>query len=115
MGQYPVIELSLKSVKAQDFNEAKRKLAKLVSQLVRSFPELADSGRLLPAEKDLWALLAANQASEEDVAVALVDLSQMLCKHWGRKVVLLLDEYDAPISHAYLMGYDAQMIDYMRT
>ena len=114
MGQYPVIFISLKSVDDPTFEEAYKSLAFLVSSTAVQHAYLSDSPRLEPEEKVRFAnyrnLERLKDTSHRDeIKVFLKDLVAFVSKHYGRKTVLLIDEYDVPLAKAATGGYYSDM------
>ena len=103
-GTYPVISLSFAIVKETNFKTASYRIRQLLMQLYEQYRFLQESSRLSDAEKENYARMASNM-SEEDTAMALHKLSEFLYRHYGKKVIILLDEYDTPMQEAYVSGY----------
>ncbi len=119
MGQYPVIFLTLKSVEGRNFQEAYEALKQLVIREAFRFSFLPESSRLLPNEKELYGLLTEIKdrvfsVSKEILTDSLRLLSELLAKHYGRKVVILIDEYDVPLDKAFQAGYYDEMVSLIR-
>ena len=75
---------------------------------------LTDSDKLLADEKAYLSRILNGNFTEVDIRSSLQKLSTLLEKHYGQKVILLIDEYDVPLDKAYAHGYYAQMIDIIR-
>ena len=127
MGEYPVINLSLKSARQPNFKEAALRMR---DEIVGEFDRhsyLADSDRLTEAERQAFRELA-NPGKWIDVyadenypaeigryATALGTLSICLKKHHGKNVIILLDEYDIPLENAYFNGFYDEMVGFIRS
>ena len=112
-GVYPVINLSFANVKEQSYQDTKIRIFQLLKKLYNQNRFLLDSGLLNEAEKKDF--LSINEEMGEVVAtVALHNLSDFLYRYYGRKVIILLDEYDTPMQEAYLNGYWMELISFMR-
>ncbi len=107
LGQYPVISLSLKDVWGDDFESARRNLWDLVENEANRFDFLKDSDAL--GDKDKSDLLAVRDGVG-NMEQSLSTLSQILYKHYGRKVIILIDEYDVPLQKAEMCGYYGDMV-----
>ena len=120
MGQYPVIFLSLKSVEGINFETAYQKLAEVIYGLVDSqFRFLLQSNELSDGNKrDLQYLLDLDNLEKVSSSVklqfSLQKLTQFLYQHYGKKAIVLIDEYDVPLAKASVRGYYNQMVDVIR-
>lgn len=116
MGQFPVMSISLKGVDGDSFNGAKEMLRSLIGEEAMRFRFLADSLRLEAEERKRYAALTdVNGRGEYTMPDSLLCnslllLSKYLHKHYGQKVVLLIDEYDVPLDKAYRAGYYDSMV-----
>ena len=120
MGHYPVIFLSLKSVEGINFETAYQKLAEIIYGLVDSqFRFLLQSNELSDGNKrDLQYLLDLDNLEKVSSSVklqfSLQKLTQFLYQHYGKKAIVLIDEYDVPLAKASVRGYYNQMVDVIR-
>ena len=115
MGQFPVISISLKSVFGENFKRAYEGLATVVTKLFSQHLYLNDSTKFTDNEKaTLLKYQNFDYLRSEDGHAYLVDalnfLSSCLYKHFGKKVILLIDEYDVPLAKASEKGYHSQMV-----
>lgn len=116
-GQYPVIFLSLKDVEELSFSEAKRKCIQLIKREAERFYDLKNSERLLDIDKKNYCRLLDMTVQEEDsdiVSSSIKMLSALLYKHYGKKTVILIDEYDVPLDKAFQHGYYKEMVHFIR-
>ena len=116
-GQYPVIFLSLKDVEGLSFSEAKRKCIQLIKREAERFYGLKNSERLLDIDKKNYCRLLDMTVQEEDsdiVSSSIKMLSALLYKHYGKKTVILIDEYDVPLDKAFQHGYYKEMVHFIR-
>ena len=116
-GQYPVIFLSLKDVEGLSFSEAKRKCIQLIKREAERFYGLKNSERLLDIDKKNYCRLLDMTVQEEDsdiVSSSMKMLSALLYKHYGKKTVILIDEYDVPLDKAFQHGYYKEMVHFIR-
>ena len=114
MGKFPVISISLKGIDATSFDTARDLAVQIINAEARRFQYLLDSDRLTPYDKDAYAALLCPDMSEAVLYGSLRVLSELLERHYGRKTVLLIDEYDVPLSKAYDQGYYDLMIVLVR-
>ena len=120
MGHYPVIFLSLKQVEGINFETAYQKLAEIIYGLVDSqFRFLLQSNELSDGNKrDLQYLLDLDNLEKVSSSVklqfSLQKLTQFLYQHYGKKAIVLIDEYDVPLAKASVRGYYNQMVDVIR-
>ena len=116
MGKYPVISLSLKDVEGGDFETAYDSLCMLVSEEATRFGFLEESDKLIKADKaKLQKLIEGDFEKPAFLHGSLKLLSRLLSEHFGRRAVILIDEYDVPLDKAYQDGYYAQMIRLIRS
>lgn len=117
MGQYPVIFLSLKDVEGLNISEAKQRCIQLIKRETERFYYLKDSDKLLEIDKRKYHQLLEMKNQPEDVDVVLSSikiLSDLLYKHYGKKTVILIDEYDVPLDKAFQHGYYKEMTHFIR-
>ena len=121
-GQFPVIFISLKSVDGLTFASAVAALRTLIGKEASRFQFLRDSDKLSDEEKALYRQLVQTGTAQggiyamtdEALSASLNTLSQLLAKHYGRKVVILIDEYDVPLDKAFQGGYYDEMVSLIR-
>lgn len=122
MGQFPVISISLKGVAGLKYEDACRSFKSFVGEEASRFDFLLESDRLSEDDKTIYRrLIEKAEAGDEIYAMSdellqqsLRFLSGLLAKHYGRKVILLIDEYDVPLDKAFQHGYYAQMVMLIR-
>ena len=115
MGKYPVIHLSLKDVEGRTFESALKMLSGIMKQEARRHQYLLDSSRLTEIDKESLKQLYAPGLDEDTVKRSLNLLSELLGKHYGRRVVILIDEYDVPLDKAQHFGYYDDMVKLIRS
>ena len=123
MGNFPVIAISLKSVSGLNFKAASAALKNIVGKEAMRFQFLLESERLSEAEKNSYKRLikigTTSEAIYDITDATLIDsmqtLSQLLEKHYGQKVILLIDEYDVPLDKAFQRGYYDEMVSLIRS
>lgn len=119
MGKYPVIFLSLKGIDGLSFEAAKYRLTELIGVEAVRFAFLADSEKLTENERSKYRaiihLVNGKYSMDEDMLVSsLQTLSQLLCRHYGQKAIILIDEYDVPLDKAFQHGYYKEMVSLIR-
>ena len=112
-GTWPVIFLSFAKVKERSFQNARKKICQLITNLYNRYDFLLESGLLNEKEKSIYHEVNADM---EDylASEALSNLSDYLMRYYGKKVIILLDEYDTPMQEAYVGGYWDELISFMR-
>ena len=120
MGRFPVVFLTLKGVDGLTFEKATNKLIKIVALEAERFIFLKNSDKLTDNEKQRYCALVKMQdgkyAMDEDtLESALQTLSELLYRHYGQKVVILVDEYDVRLDKAYQNGYYKEMVSMIRS
>lgn len=110
MGQFPVISISLKGVYANHFEKAKVMLAKVINEEARRLQYLLDSNKLTEVDKDLFRQFLQKNMEEDTLIYSLREITELLNKHYEKKVILLIDEYDVPLAKASKQGYYEEMI-----
>ena len=114
MGKYPVVFVSLKGVDGLTFDLAYQALCGIVVEEFSRLRFLTDSDKMAADEKQYLEKMLKGKYEEADIRGSLKKLSILLEKHYGQKVILLIDEYDVPLDKAYAHGYYEQMIDLIR-
>ena len=119
MGKYPVIFLSLKSVEGLNFEDARYRMIELISIEAERFGFLADSEHLSENERERYKAMISlhngtNAMDEKVLISSLRILSQLLYKHFGKKTVILIDEYDVPLDKAFQNGFYQEMVSLIR-
>lgn len=115
MGKYPVISFSLKNLDAaNDYKEARELLAVLIQGVAGKVQYLLESERLTDADKKLYSCFLYNEMNDGELLSSLRILSELLEKHHGQKVIVLIDEYDVPLAKAFEKGYYDQMVNMVR-
>lgn len=115
MGAYPVISLSLKSTKQEDFQTAYMKIAEAISGEFRRHRYLLLSNELDAVQKERYLKIMDGKAGRPDYTAALRFLSEVLHGHHGKKAIILIDEYDVPLEHAYFTGFYDEMSSFVRS
>ena len=112
-GTYPVIALSFAKVKENTYQNARKRICRIIADLYRKFDFLLDSEKLNERDRELYRIVSADM--EDYVAAeSLNALSSLLMRHYGKKVIILLDEYDTPMQEAYIDGYWEELVAFIR-
>ena len=113
-GTYPVISLSFANVKASDFETTNYRIRQLLMMLFEKYSFLLGSSVLSNAEKAHYEKMKSDM-SLLDAPMALYQLSDYLYRYYGKKVIILLDEYDTPMQEAYVYGYWEELVEFTRS
>lgn len=119
MGKFPVIFISLKNVEGLDFETALYRFVEIIGREAERFYFLLHSEKLTVNEKERYKTLIRldNGRYSMDVnilASALRLLSELLYKHYGKKTIIIIDEYDVPLDKAFQNGYYREMVSLIR-
>ena len=112
MGRYPVIFLSLKGVDGLDFTTARRMLCAILKNELDRHYYLKTSDALTDEDRTLFGKML--QGNDDNIEDSIRMLSKLLFKHFGQKVVILIDEYDVPLDKAFQNGYYKEMVSLIR-
>ena len=115
MGKYPVVSISLKGIDARSYEIAYQMAVRVIIEAAAKFYFLLDSEKLNDHDKADYKDLLDKNMNEGMLGSSLKLLSGMLEKHYGAKVILLIDEYDVPLAKAHANGYYDQMISLIRS
>ena len=113
-GSFPVISLSFAAVKQTNFEEVKQRIYQIITDLYQDYHFIKDSGKLTDVERSYFDSISPNMR-ESDATYALYELSRFLNCYYGKKVIILLDEYDTPMQEAYTNGYWNEMSSFTRS
>lgn len=112
-GTYPVIFFSFADVKADNYLDAREQIFQIITNLYSKYEFLRDCGKLGEKDKAYFDRIG-NEMSNSDASKALHQLSDYLCRYYGQKVIILLDEYDTPLQEAYVSGYWDELVSFIR-
>ena len=113
-GSYPVISLSFANIKETTYEQAKEKIYRLITDLYAAYAYILDSDILYETEREFFKGINVNM-SEVDATLAIHHLSDYLSRYYGKKVIILLDEYDTPMQEAYVHGYWDEFTSFIRS
>ena len=112
-GTYPVISLSFANIKEPTYELTQKKICDLIAQLYFKFDFITESNALIKEEVNLYKKIM-NHMDYVDATLSLNYLSGFLYKYYGKKVIILLDEYDTPMQESYIYGYWEELTSFMR-
>ena len=122
MGQFPMISISLKGVEGQNFQNAGEAMKCIIGDEALRFQFLLESEKLSDSEKEQFRQLIQPAGDDQSVygmsEVIMISglrrLSSLLAKHYGKKVIILIDEYDVPLDKAFQNGYYDEVVLLLR-
>lgn len=114
MGKFPVLSVSLKNIDAADYETARAMTVKIINLEARRLQFLMQSKKLTAFDKEEFTRLLQRQMDDDTLFYSLQELTELLNKHYGKKVILLIDEYDVPLAKANEAGYYDQMVMLLR-
>ncbi|MCI9337723.1 MAG: AAA family ATPase [Lachnospiraceae bacterium] len=112
-GTWPVIFLSFADVKANSFGLAREKICMLIREVYRKHDFLLTGGSLKEGETNIFRKIQT-EMTDSEAAYSLKNLSGYLSGYYGKKVIILLDEYDTPLQEAWIYGYWREMVEFIR-
>ena len=112
--KHPVIFLSLKSIKEPTYEESMISLGKLISNLYYEYQYIYDSGILYEGQKKDFSNITMKEANPTELKYSLKELMGYLYAYHKKKVIIIIDEYDAPIDNAEIEGFYPEMVKFMR-
>ena len=113
-GTYPVISLSFANVKEKNYSDTRKKICQMLAELYTNYSFLLHSQVLEEGDKEFFRRVSADM---DDVCatMAIHYLSKYLYLYYGKKVIILLDEYDTPMQEAYVDGYWEELVGFTRS
>lgn len=113
-GSYPVLFLSFATVKEPDYKRTRRKICQLITNLYMKYHFLVEEDFLKDKERDFYESVSVDM-DDNAATMALYQLSDYLSRYYGKKVLILLDEYDTPMQEAYVHGYWNELSVFIRS
>jgi len=113
-GTYPVIMLTFKDVKFDNWQDSLEAIRLVLKDEYKRHPELMESIAMGADDKDYLSRMEKGALSDVEYSRALLNLTRMLAAHHGRKVIILIDEYDTPIQQGFTRGFYQDVIAFMR-
>ena len=114
-GTYPVISLSFARVKETNYTDTRERICSILRNLYIKFSFLKDSEVLTDADRAYFERILAVEISNSDATAAVYQLSDYLYRYYGKKVIILLDEYDTPMQEAYVDGFWDELVAFTRS
>ena len=114
-GTYPVISLSFARVKEADYDTTWKKICEILRNLYIKYSFIKESKVLTDADRAFFERMLEVDIDESVATSALYQLSDYLCRYYGKKVIILLDEYDTPMQEAYVNGYWDKLVSFTRS
>ncbi|MDE7313689.1 MAG: ATP-binding protein [Eubacterium sp.] len=113
-GTYPVVNLSFSRVKGSNFQLVREKICQILAEVYQRHTFLLEGDLLSDSEKEFFHQVT-DKMDDAVAGVACNRISEYLVRYYGKKVILLLDEYDTPMQEAYIYGYWKEMSDFIRS
>lgn len=113
-GKFPVVSVSLKGINGATYEEARRFLIKTINEEARRLSVLSDSTELDETDHELLIQLKKKEMTNDSLVYSIRELTELLEKHYGSKVIVLIDEYDVPLAKANENGYYDEMVFLIR-
>ena len=109
-GTYPVISLSFAGIKDNSYEMTKKKIYQLLTNVYVQYSFVRDSDVLIDADRNFYDRILSSNMNDSDATLALHQLSNYLYRYYGKKVIILLDEYDTPMQEAYVNGFWEELV-----
>lgn len=113
-GTYPVIFLSFADIKAGSYGEAYEGICRVIGREYRRYSSMMESDCFLQSDRKQFHKILNGEANIVDIRSSINQLSEYLYMYYGKRVILLLDEYDTPMQEAYVNGYWTELAEFMR-
>ena len=113
-GTYPVISLSFANIKETDYQTTRRKICQTLSDLYSEYVFLLDEDVMDEREERFFRSVSVDM-DDTAATMAIHQLSRYLSRYYGRRVIILLDEYDTPMQEAYVNGYWKELVSFTRS
>ena len=113
-GTFPVISLSFANIKESDYEMTRRKICQMLAELYADHSFLLDSDVMEDADRDFFHRVTVDMGDVE-ATLAIHNLAKYLFRYYGKKVIILLDEYDTPMQEAYVDGYWEELVAFTRS
>lgn len=114
-GSYPVIFLSFARIKDKTYEETKEKICEVLRNLYIQYSFVRDGEQMTDADKRFFDSVLENDMRETVATSSLYQLSDYLYRYYGKRVIILLDEYDTPLQEAYVDGYWDELVGFTRS
>ena len=114
-GTYPVISLSFARIKERDYEKTKQKMCEILRNIYIKFSYVKDYEKMTEADRAYYDRMMSDNIRETDATSSLYQLSDFLYRYYGKKVIILLDEYDTPMQEAFVDGYWDELVSFTRS
>ena len=114
-GTYPVISLSFARIKENDYKKTKAKICEVIRNEYIKYNFIKDSDALTDADRDTFNRMLSRDMEETDATSGLYQLSDFMYRYYGKKAIILLDEYDTPMQEAYVNGFWDELVVFTRS
>lgn len=113
-GSYPVISFTFATVKETTFEQGRKQICRIIKELYNRYYFLLEGDLLNEDEKEEFRSISV-EMEDNKASVSLLALTEYLCRYYGKKVIILLDEYDTPMQEAYMNGYWEELTSFIRS
>lgn len=113
-GSYPVISFTFATVKETTFEQGRKQICRIIKELYNRYYFLLEGDLLNEDEKEEFRSISV-EMEDNKASVSLLALTEYLCRYYGKKVIILLDEYDTPMQEAYMNGYWEDLTSFIRS
>ena len=114
-GTYPVINLSFARVKEENLENTKLRLREIIRGAYQKYRFLLESNALTEEDNEYFRRILNGKAEDVEVTSSLYHLSDFLCRYYGKRAIILLDEYDTPMQEAYVGGFWDELVAFTRS
>ena len=114
-GTYPVISLSFARVKETNYTDTREKICEIIRNLYIKYSFIRESDVMTTADRNFFDKILADEISNTNATSSLYQLSDYLCRYYGKKVIILLDEYDTPMQEAWVNGFWDELVAFTRS
>ena len=114
-GTYPVISISFASVKETNYQTTREKICHILTNLYNKYSFIKNSEKLTDTDRLYYDRMLSLEMRDSDATLALLQLSDFLYRYYGKKVIILLDEYDTPMQEAYIHGFWDELVAFTRS
>ncbi len=114
-GTYPVISLSFARIKERDYEKTKQKMYEILRNIYVKFSYVKDGEKMTDADRAYYDRMMSDNIRETDATSSLYQLSDFIYRYYGKKVIILLDEYDTPMQEAFVDGYWDELVGFTRS
>ena len=114
-GTYPVISLSFARVKEDNYISTREKICQIIRNIYIKYIFLKESNVLTDADRQYFDRILSVDVSNSDITSSIYQLSDYLSRYYGKKVIILLDEYDTPMQEAYVNGFWDELVAFTRS